>query len=47
MEHFYQRLAAGRHRDQALREASLAMLADAGHSAPYQWAAFNLMGRVE
>ncbi len=47
MERFYERLAAGSRRDQALQEASLAMLADAGHSAPYQWAAFCLTGRVD
>jgi CHAT domain-containing protein len=50
MRTFYSRLVAGEAKDEALRQAQLALLepsergADARQKHPYYWAAFSLMG---
>lgn len=46
MVKFYEALKAGRRRDEALRDAMLAVRADATgkHASPYYWAAFELHG---
>ncbi len=44
MERFYDHLAAGESKAEALREAKLDMLRDSASSAPRYWAAFVLLG---
>jgi CHAT domain-containing protein/Tfp pilus assembly protein PilF len=44
MQRYYQKLAAGMERSQALRQVQLEMSADSEYSHPYYWAAFILSG---
>lgn len=44
MEHFYQQLKAGTSKDEALRQAQLALIHSPASSSPFYWAAFSLIG---
>jgi CHAT domain-containing protein len=44
MHQYYQNLANGMGRSEALRQVQLAMLEDETYSHPYYWAAFILSG---
>lgn len=44
MERFYRELGAGTAKDEALRRAQLALLADPDTAHPFHWAAFRLVG---
>ncbi len=47
MTHFYERLKADLHKDEALQQAQIAVLRDRSHSDwsdPLYWAAFQIVG---
>ncbi len=47
MGHFYEQIAQGKPRDEALRASALKMIRTGRHHQPYKWAAFCLMGRYD